>query len=148
MYWYYQPSQAPHYDKEVHSLLQRIAFTQRLSTLTMFLGSRVIHWGTVARSDAPEPKLWPARGDSMPGMYMTALGMLSLSAKALPPTNTKSTKAMSGPNAYSRRKVGGEFIGRMNFQSFEWGHAHQMKLIWRINFCLITVMSKHECETL
>ena len=76
----------------------------------MFLGSNVIHWGTVARNDAPEPKVWPARGDSTPGTYMTALGMPSLSAKALPPTNNMSTTAMSGPNAYSQSKVGGESI--------------------------------------
>ena len=89
----------------------------------MCLGSSVIHWGTVARNDAPEPKLCPTRGAIAPGTYMTALGMLNLSAKALAPTNVISIKAMSGPNAYSQHHLLERRDRSIGPERCQWGYA-------------------------
>ena len=62
--------------------------------LTMCLGRRDENWGTVANKLAPEPNRFimpePKKGT------MTAFGMPSLSANALPPANTKSANIKSG----------------------------------------------------
>ena len=65
--------------------------------LTMFLGSLVCHCGTVDNSGTPEPYAWPTTGGRSPVMYRIAFGMPSLSASAVPPASTTSTRARSAP---------------------------------------------------
>lgn len=73
--------------------------------LTMCLGRPDENWGTVANKLAPEPN-WlfimpaPRKGT------MTAFGMPSLSANALPPANTKSANIKSGPKSCIEHQCG------------------------------------------